>query len=418
VAQPIKIVRVITRLNVGGPAINAILLTAGLKAYGYQTVLVRGVEHPTEGSMDALADAHGVRPLLLRDLQREPSPSRDLRALGSLYRLMRRERPTIVHTHTAKAGTLGRLAAALAGVPVVVHTFHGHVLTGYFGPAKSFVYRMAERALASRTTRIVAVGEAVKRDLVGLGVAPERKFRVIRLGLDLEPLFGCEARRGQLRRELGLAEEHILIGIVARLVPIKAHEDFFRAAALVSRSHPLARFIVVGDGERRPHLEALVRDLGLEPVTHFLGIRRDMDVVYGDLDVVALSSLNEGLPISIIEAKAAGRAVVATDVGSVGELVRSGTTGIVVPPRDPEAMARALTELADDEGLRRRMGEVGRDEARRFAVEPLLANTASLYHDLLVEKGLNPPGPAASGREEDLAQTPPEPARPSDSLQR
>lgn len=385
---PIKIVRIITRLNVGGPAINAILLTAGLRASGYDTVLVRGREHPTEGNMDDLTQAHGVTPVLIPELQRSPNPSRDLVALKKIYGLIRREKPTIVHTHTAKAGTLGRLAARLAGVPIVVHTFHGHVLTGYFGRLRSWSYTVTERILARVTNRIVTVGDRVKEDLAELGVAPREKIRVIRLGLELSSLLECDQHRGRLRRELGYGSEHLLVGIVARLVPIKAHDDFLRAAVIVRGSEPRARFIVVGDGERRRELEALAREVGLGDVTRFLGIRKDTDFIYSDLDLVALTSLNEGLPISIIEAMAAGKAVVATEVGSVAELVFHGETGLVVPPRDPEAQARAILTLLENPDLRRRMGAKGRLDVGQFTVEPLLANTAGLYTEILREKGL------------------------------
>jgi len=211
---------------------------------------------------------------------------------------MRREKPHIVHTHTATAGLLGRLAARLAGVPVIVHTFHGHVLRGYFGPILSKVLVWMERFLARLSDRIVTVSEGQRRELAGYGIAPLEKITVVPLGFELEELLACESQRGELRRELDLANENKLVGIVARLVPIKNHRLFLQAAQVVAEAVPQARFLVVGDGELREELEAYSRDLGLDGRVVFTGWRRDLPRLYADLDVVALTSINEGTPVS------------------------------------------------------------------------------------------------------------------------
>src|SRR5438552_175952 len=266
----VKVLRLFSRLNVGGPSVHVILLTAGLKDRGYETRLVIGQESPREGNLFDLARRKGVAWMAMPGLGRAVQPWDDLRALVGLFRLMRRYRPDIVHTHTAKAGVLGRLAARAAGVPVVVHTFHGHVLRGYFGALTTAFYRALERRLASLSDVVIAVSDAVKSDLVALGVAGDAKIRVIPLGLDLEPLTAALAR-GSLREEAGVARGAPLVGIVGRLAPIKDVESFLRAAAEVVEALPAARFAVVGDGAERTLLEDECRRLGLAARVHFHG---------------------------------------------------------------------------------------------------------------------------------------------------
>jgi glycosyltransferase involved in cell wall biosynthesis len=243
--EKLRVLRAITRLNIGGPAIHAVLLTRGLENDRFSTMLVSGLEGPHEGTMRDLATAHGVRPRIVAELGRELSPANDLRATLRMYRLIRRARPHVVHTHMAKAGTAGRLAAWFARVPIVVHTFHGHTFHSYFGPAKTALFLRIERALARITDRIVAVGEDQRREIAAYGVAPLDKIVPIPLGLEIEPMLHAEQERGRLRAELGLDEQAQLVGIVARLVPIKAHGVFLQAAARVRAAAPASRFLVV-----------------------------------------------------------------------------------------------------------------------------------------------------------------------------
>ena len=379
----VRVLRIFSRLNVGGPSVHVILLTAGLKDRGYETQLVIGQESPREGNLFDLAARKGVACVAMPGLGREVRPWRDLRALLGLYRMMRTFRPHIVHTHTAKAGMLGRLAARVAGVPIVVHTFHGHVLRGYFGPLTTAFYRAMERGLGASSDVLVAVSDAVKRDLVGLGVAPDAKIRVIPLGLDLEPLAGA-LPRGSLRGEAGVPGDVPLIGIVGRLAPIKDLGTFLRAAAAVRAAVPAARFAVVGDGEERGPLEAERARLGLEGCVFFHGWRRDMAAVYGDLDVVVNCSRNEGTPVALIEALAAGRPVVATRVGGTPDLLGDGRRGALVPPGDAAALAAGIVDaLRGSEPLLARVREGQAYVLAQHSARRLIDDVDALYQELL-----------------------------------
>lgn len=390
---PVTLMRIIARLNIGGPAIHVILLTAKLDPTRYHSVLVAGREAPSEGNMLGLAARHGVAPLIIESLGRELSPWGDWLSLWRLYRLMRQTKPAIVHTHTAKAGTVGRLAALLAGVPVRVHTFHGHVFHGYFGPWKTRLFLGIERWLAKRTTRLIAVSRQVRDDLLTLGIGSAATVLAIPLGLDLERFRGARARRGRLRAALGLATDAPLIGIVARLVPIKRHDLFLRAAKRVHEACPQARFVLVGDGELRDAVRGQISALGLEGTAIMAGWRDDLDEVYADLDVVALTSDNEGLPVALIEAMAAGCPIVATDVGGVRELVRDGENGFVVPAGDEAALAARMIELLSAPERRAAMGQAAQERALAdYSIERLVGDLDALYRQLLREADAHPGG--------------------------
>jgi glycosyltransferase involved in cell wall biosynthesis len=382
--EPIRVVRVIARLNIGGPAIHATLLTARLDPARFQTTLVTGTEDAGEGNYLAL---HGREAAveLIPDLGREIRPLRDLRTLAALMRVIRRVRPHVVHTHTAKAGAVGRLAAMLCGVPVVVHTFHGHVLRGYFSPAKTAVYRAIERGLARRTDRLLTVTDRVRDELLALGVGRPEQYTTVPLGFDLAPLVQAARRRGELRAELGVGAAP-LVGIVARLVPIKAHEVFLDAAARIRTVVPDVRFLVVGDGECRPALETRVDALGLRGAVRFLGWRADLDRLYADLDVVVLTSRNEGSPVALIEAMAAGVPVVSTAVGGVPDVVAHGVSGLLAPMDDAAVVADHTVTLLRDRDRSAAMGRAGRDRiVATYSADRLVGDIEALYTALLSE---------------------------------
>jgi glycosyltransferase involved in cell wall biosynthesis len=379
-----RVARIIARLNIGGPAIHTILLTAGLDPVRFESILVAGVEAVYEGNMLGLAAQKGVQPLIIPQLGREINPLKDWGALVKLYRLFRDWRPHIVHTHTAKAGTIGRLAARLARVPVVLHTFHGHVFHDYFGPLQTKVFLGIERFLASLSDRIVTVSEGQRRELAAYGVASLDKITVVPLGFELDALLNCESLRGQLRRELGIAEGTALVGIVARLTAIKNHRLFLDAARLIVETGQEAMFLVVGDGELRAELEAYVAELGLVERVIFTGWRHDLPRIYADLDVVALSSLNEGTPVSLIEAMAAAKPVVATRVGGVFDVVLDKRSGYLVQSKDTEGLAGGILDLLRAPDRAREMGQKGREAVHlRFTAQTLITNIERLYAELL-----------------------------------
>jgi glycosyltransferase involved in cell wall biosynthesis len=382
----LRVLRIFSRLNIGGPSLHVILLSAGLRPLGYDTRLVVGRESPREGNMLPLAAEKNVLCESMDGLGREIAPLSDLRALAGLIRLMRAWRPAIVHTHTAKAGVLGRLAARAAGVPTVVHTYHGHVLRGYFSPARTALFRWLETRLAAAADALVAVSESVKQDLVALGIAPSEKIRVIPLGLDLAHL-AVELPHGGLRGEAAIPVDAPLVGMVGRLVPIKDVPTFLRAARIVRETRPEARFALVGDGEERPALESLCRELGLSGKATFFGWRRDLAAVYGDLDVVVNASRNEGTPVALIEALAAAKPVVATRVGGTPDLLGEGERGRLVPPGDPESLARAVLEALEGSEAARRRAQAGREYVlARHSSDRLVRDVDALYRDLRAAK--------------------------------
>jgi glycosyltransferase involved in cell wall biosynthesis len=383
VTEPIRILRVIARLNVGGPAQHVLHLSRELDRRGYRTTLVAGRVGEGEGSMEPLAAELGVEPVYIRSLQREISLFEDAVAVLQLVRLIRRERPQILHTHTAKAGTIGRIAARLAGSArpeVVVHTFHGHVLRGYFSPVKTRVFRLVERVLARYSDSLVAVSPEVREDLVRMHVAPPGKVAVVRLGLDLEQRVAApQGTRERVRAELRVGDE-ALVGWLGRMTEIKCVDVLLRAFARVRDD---AVLVLVGDGPLRPGLEALAAELGIAERCRFVGYSDQVAEFYAACDVIALSSANEGTPVTIIEALAAGVPVVSTDVGGVRDVVGDGRSGLLVPAGDVEALGDALDRLAGDPALRRELGGRGRDVIERYSIPRLVDDLDLLYRELL-----------------------------------
>jgi len=395
----LRVVRVIARLNVGGPARHATTLNAELRAHNVGAVLVHGSVDLSEGSLEDLITQLDLRSAKIPELGRSISMWSDLRAFWSLTRLVFKEQPDVVHTHTAKAGTLGRLAALAYNATrrrsrrcVVVHTFHGHVLHGYFGPVGDRAVRTAERVLAAITDRIVTISRSQKHDIcVRFSVAPESRTVVVELGLELDALLSL-VPDNRLRTELGFDDEAIVFTFVGRLVPIKDMPTLFEAFRRLSATVPNARLVIAGSGELGEQLRRTVDAMQLADRVRFVGWRRDLETIYAGTDIGVLSSLNEGTPVALIETMAAGRPVVATSVGGVGDVVSHEVHGLLVPPRDPEAFAAAMERLARDVNARRRMGaQARRDVSQRYAPFRLASEINRLYRQALVEKrGLLP----------------------------
>jgi glycosyltransferase involved in cell wall biosynthesis len=353
-------------------------------------LLVAGSENEAEGSMLDFAVLHGVKPTVIPEIVTAFSLApRDGKALWKLYWLIRKERPHIVHTHTAKAGFLGRLAARLAGVPVIVHTFHGHVLHGYYGPLKNALLRRVEQSLAWVSDRLVTVSEQVKNELIGYGIANAEKITVVPLGFDLEPFLDSHTHEGEFRREMRLSDEIKLVGIVGRIFPIKNHALFLASAVQISAMEPAARFVIVGDGVLRAALEQQARRLGIADRVLFTGWRRDLPRIYADLDLLVVSSDNEGTPVSAIEAMASSCPVVATRVGGLPDFIEDHKTGRLVAPRNPEPLAGAVVELLQNPQMARELGKTAQEFVRRrFTAERLLSDMDHLYSQLLAEKAI------------------------------
>lgn len=403
----IKILRIITRLNVGGPALHAVLLTEGLNHGSWRSILVAGSLDRAEGDMFYYAHQHGVTPLIVPELRRLISGWYDLKALWKLYRLCRVERPDIVHTHTAKAGTLGRIAAVLARVPIRIHTFHGHVFHAYFGRFKTGLFLFIERVLARLTTKCIAISTGQLDDLVGrYRIASREKFRVIPLGLDLTP-FLQQVPDKEVSMMNSEAFEAV-IGFVGRLVPVKnPHMAVKVIEELIQRrggGRP-ARLIIVGDGELKPDLQEQVRRRGLSDCILFAGWQKGLAQVYAGLDLVILTSMNEGTPVVLIEAMASGLPFVSTKIGGISdlmvgpeELMRDPNgrplfsvfaNGVLAEPCEVEGFVAAVEYLLAHRAKMRRMGAVGRDFVRdRFSRDRLLRETEHLYAECLAEVGL------------------------------
>jgi glycosyltransferase involved in cell wall biosynthesis len=392
-AEPIRILRVIARLNMGGPALHVAYLASGLESRGYRTTLVAGSLARGEGSMSFVAEELGVPVVHVPHLSREISVAADALSVYHLVRTIRRERPHILHTHTAKAGAVGRIAALLAGdarPPIVVHTFHGHVLQGYFSGAKAAFFRLVERRLAASTTRLVAVSPEVRDDLVELGVAGPEKFAVVRLGIELERRTGAtsDARR-ELRRLFGIPADGFVVGWIGRMTAVKRLPLVLEGFRRLLELGVDATLCLVGAGPDRDEAERLAHRLGVMKHCLFVGYQRDVAPYYEVFDTLLLPSANEGTPVVVIEALAAGRPVVATDVGGVADVVRDGTDGFLVPSGDADALADRLARLAGDPALRRSMGAAGAEDVpARYAVARLLDDMDELYRSLLAEAGL------------------------------
>ncbi len=390
--QPVRVLRVIARLNMGGPALHVAYLTAGLAKRGYETTLVAGSLARGEDSMAFVADELGIEVERIEELHREISPLRDAVAIVRLARLIRRVRPHILHTHTAKAGAVGRLAALLAGdarPPIVVHTFHGHVLRGYFDPLRTAGFRLLERWLATKSTALVAVSPQVRDDLVSLGVAPRERFVVVRVGIELEQRVAAERDgRGESRRVLGIGPDRFAVGWIGRMTGVKRTDDVLRAFRRLRDRGVDACLCMIGDGPDRPAVERRAHELGLMRDTFFLGYQEEVAPFYAAFDAMILPSINEGTPVSAIEALAAGRPVVATRVGGVPDVIREGEDGFLVEPGDVDALAERLARLAADPELRERLGTAGRARViPRYSVERLVDDIDLLYRSLLASAG-------------------------------
>lgn len=391
-----KVLIIANRFNLGGPTCVVACLAQNLPAE-FETRLVGGPCAADEADSFYVMDGMGVDYEVLGDMRRAPGLLADWRALRRLVRLMREYRPDIVHTHASKSGALGRAAAWWTRTPAIVHTFHGNVMKCYYGGIKLFLIKNIERFLACISDAVVVLGEQQRRELCDeLRVVPRRKAAVIPLGFDLSR-FGrdMQAKRAAFRARHGVADDECLVALVGRMVPIKNHRMLVRVASQLE-SDPRAakiRYLVVGDGETRLAVQRAAIRAGLAistPEEPRAGARmiftswiREVDTVYAGSDVAALTSLNEGSPVSLIEAMAAGVPVCSTAVGGVPDIVGDGRHGLLSASDDDQAFARNLLRLAGDPALRAALGAQGREHAQEsFGLQRMIDATAELYRKI------------------------------------
>lgn len=380
----VRIARIISRLNVGGPAQHAIFLEEAFHDKDWESLLISGIEDAVESNMLDLASRRGVKVTRIFSMRRAVNPWRDLCAWFAMVRIFKTYRPKIVHTHTAKAGAIGRLAAWWCGVPVVLHTFHGHVLSGYFYPLKTKVFIWIERFLGRRTTFLITLTEQLKTELQARGISGRLGIQVVPLGLELGRFANLARAPAEFRRELGLADDAVLLGIVGRLVPIKRHSDLLEAMALLRQQGEALHLAIVGGGELEAALREQVQRLNLNSCVHFCGFRQDLERIYAALDAVVLCSANEGMPVSLIEAMACGLPIVSTDVGGVRDLLSPYPSYKLVPPSGIEELAWAISEtLKHHERLRAQAQGFRQEVLRRYSVENLVATLKTLYVEAL-----------------------------------
>ncbi|HEV7334087.1 MAG TPA: glycosyltransferase [Flavisolibacter sp.] len=394
-----RVLRILNRLIVGGPVLNATYLTKYLSPE-FETLLVVGEREAHEKSADYLATQLGIDYITVPEMGRAISPAKDLQAYYKLKKIIRDFKPDVVHTHAAKPGALGRLAASSCGVPAIVHTYHGHVFHSYFNKLKSGFYINTERFLASKSSAIIAISNAQKKELCDdFRIAPEHKFRVIQLGLDLDKFQqDGEEKRARFRSEFGVKDDEIAIGIIGRLVPVKNHSLFLQALHhVLQNSKRKVKAFIIGDGETRAELEARATALGIsfsvqdsEKHPHplvFTSWRSDVDTINAGLDIITLTSFNEGTPVSLIEAQAANKPILSTRVGGISDIVVEGKTALLANVDDTETFCHHLLQLVENNNLRAELGSNSRSHVmQRFSYQRLMNDMSGLYYELLSKK--------------------------------
>lgn len=385
--RKVKVAHVITRLDRGGAPDVVLSIVSGLNPERYQTKLISGLTHEPPTDLESRLKVGSVQLVFIRSLRRNVNPILDICALVKLYHLFKRERFDLVHTHTAKAGALGRIAARLARVPIVIHAPHGHDFYGYFGPVRSRLIVWIERLLGPLADKLIALSELDKKDHCRFGVTDEAKMEVVYSGIDIESFSKLVIDRAKKREELEIPSGCPIVGMIARLEPIKGPGYFIEAASIVIKEVPEARFLVVGDGSLRRTLERLAENLGLSQKLKFMGERQDIREILKVLDLLCLCSLNEGFGRILVEAQAAGKPVVATRVGGIPEVVGDGETGLLVPPSDAPGLAEAIIRILRNPEMAMEMGEAGRRRVSlKFDQKVMLQKIVQMYERLIGEK--------------------------------
>lgn len=394
-----RVLRIFNRLVVGGPVLNVTYLTKYMSPE-FDTLLVVGEREGHEKSAEHLAIQLGIRHVTIKGMGRSVNPTSDYFAYRELKNLIKSFKPDIVHTHAAKPGALGRLAASSAKVPVILHTFHGHVFHSYFSSAKTKFFINTERYLAKKSDAIIAISEQQKKELsVDFRIAPEEKFRVVPLGFDLDRFRNeQEEKRRKFRTEFNVADDEIAIGIIGRLVPVKNHYLFLKGIKHVfNHTSKKVRAFIIGDGETRADLENVAMETGIAFSTEkdaehtkpliFTSWRGDVDFINAGLDIVCLTSFNEGTPVSLIEAQAANKPIVSTKVGGIADIVIEGETALLADVKDAELFCEHLLKLVEDNSIRDRLGRNSHEHVmQKFSYQRLVKDMSQLYYELLDKK--------------------------------
>jgi len=393
IQRKIKILRIINRFNIGGPTYNATFLTRFMSDE-FETILIGGL--PEKGEADSLhiLNDYGVKPILIPELKRNPNFISDRKALKKIKTIIKEFKPDIVHTHAAKAGALGRKAAFDCKVPVVLHTFHGHVFHSYFGKFKSEVYRKIEKRLASKSSGIIAISDQQKIELSEkFAIADKNKIEVIPLGFDLNQFQdNLEIKRKKTRDKYNLSNDQIAVAIIGRLAPIKNHKLFLDTIDIVNRqTSKKTVFFIVGDGETRKEIEQQIEQI---KINQSIDIRltswiRDIQTFNAGMDIICLTSNNEGTPVSLIEAQACNIPVISTDVGGVKDIVFNNETGFIVPKNNVEKFAEKLLLLIEDKKKREKMSQNGWSFVKDNFHYQRLVKDMELYYKKLLNSNLD-----------------------------
>lgn len=387
-----KILRIINRFNLGGPTYNAAYLTKYLEP-DYETLLIGGQHDESEKSSMHILDNLGLKPIIIPEMQRSLNPYKDQIAFKKIQNIIKEFKPDIVHTHAAKAGALGRRAAYKMGVNQIYHTFHGHVFHSYFGNFKTRIFKEIEKNLAKKSTKIIAISEIQKSELSKIHkICPENKIEVIPLGFDLERFnTDKDSKRKEFRKKWNLKENEIAIGIIGRLVPIKNHKFFIDAIQeLLKNSKVPIRAFIVGDGEEKQNIINYIKNKNLDfslnynPATfHLTSWIKEIDRVNSGMDIICLTSLNEGTPVSLIEAQASGKPIVSTKTGGIENIVLENKTALLSEKNDLHNFSKNLLSLVNDSNKRKLFSKFGLEKSKDFHYEQLVNNIKNLYENKL-----------------------------------
>ena len=396
--ENIKVLHIITRFDKGGSAQNTYLSLLGLRKKNYQLSLVSGLSLESEMKYEEIKakekdiqilESEGIEFIQCSSLLRRINIIKDLKAFFDIWRIIKKYNPLIVHTHSSKAGLMGRLAAKLAGTPIIVHTPHGHVFFGYFGPFKTKLFIIFEKLASRITDKIVALTNREKEDHILFKIAEEDKFSVIYSGIELNALKESSSGEKQnLKKELGIPENSLIVGTAGRLVPVKGPEFLVKASKYIISKYPDTYFMFTGDGSLEHDLKRKALEMGISDNIIFLGWRDDLAKIISIYDIFVLPSLNEGMGRVLVEAMALGKSIVASNVGGIPDLVIHEKNGFLVPPKNPKELAKYIQILLEDEKKREKMELGGKEMSLNFSAENMVEKIEKLYNELLIKKNI------------------------------